>query len=84
MDIGAYKNKFIAATRKQSKEQILADEIWTHFSKKIKFSMLMRLIKLQGVQAIRELFTESVKSNHPDHLALFLWKVKNNKVIWKT
>jgi hypothetical protein len=79
-----YLNKFNPALklRKQTKEQALAEEIWLHFNKQLGFPMLMGLIKRQGAQAIREFFYESIKSDHPDHLALFMWKVGKNKIVW--
>ena len=80
-----YLNRFSLdkKKRKQTREQVLAEEIWLHFSKKVTFGMLMGLIKKKGEQAIREFFYESIKTPHPDHLALFLWKCKNNKVQWQ-
>lgn len=81
MDLTQYKKEF-KVVKPQTKEQALAEEIWLHFNKKIGFGQLMGIIKRQGNQATRELYNESIKSDHPDHLALFLWKVAHNKVVW--
>lgn len=83
--IQGYLDKFkfpIKKERTLTKEQSLAEEIWLHFSKKPKFGMLMGIIKKQGDRAVREIYHETIKSDHPDHWKLFLWKIGKNKIVW--
>ena len=40
------------------------------------------MIKLKGFQAVYETFSEVEKSKAKDCLALFVWKIKNIKIVW--
>jgi hypothetical protein len=64
-------------------EQALADEIYSYFGKKLPFARIMYLIKTKGRQAVYEIWNEVRKSSANDHLSLFLWRVKNEKIVYK-
>ena len=66
----------------QTKEQTLAAEIWRHFGKQVSFPLLMKLITRYGWQWVFECYQHVLraeKCNNP--IALFLWRVKQAKVI---
>lgn len=65
-----------------SKEQALAEDIYLYFGKKLPFGRIMKMIKMKGYQAIYEFFEEIKRSNPKDRLSLFIYKVKNNKVVF--
>ncbi len=65
-----------------TKEQALADEIFTYFGKQLKFGQIMKFIKMKGHKAIYELWNEVRQSNPKNRLSLFIYKVKENKVIF--
>jgi len=68
--------------RVYTKEQELADTIYFYFKKQIKFPTLMSFIKGKGYKAIYEIWNEVRQSKPKNEVALFLWKVKNEKVIY--
>lgn len=72
-------NLFESGSTAHTKEQALAEEIFNHFGKKIRYPMLMGIIKTQGEQAVRELFNETIKGEAKNPLALFMWKIGKNK-----
>lgn len=78
-----YLNKFTVVQSKQTKDQALADDVYHYFGKKLPFPRIMRMIKDKGYQAIYEFWTEVRKSDCDNQLALFIWKVKENKINWK-
>ena len=69
--------------RVYTKEQELADTIFFYFKKKIKFAAIMSFIKRKGYQAIYQIWNEVKHSKVKNTVALFLWKVKNERVIYK-
>ncbi|MFH1347000.1 MAG: hypothetical protein ABIH10_01995 [Spirochaetota bacterium] len=69
--------------RVYTKEQELADTIFFYFKKEIKFPTIMSFIKRKGYQAIYEIWNDVKHSKPKNEVALFLWKVKNEKVIYK-
>lgn len=69
--------------RIHTKEQELADTIFFYFKKQIKFAAIMSFIKTKGYQAIYEIWNDVKHSKPKNEVALFLWKVKNEKVIYK-
>jgi len=69
--------------RVYTKEQELADTIYFYFKKQIKFAAIMSFIKRKGYQAIYEIWNEVKHSKPKNELALFLWKVKNESIIYK-
>lgn len=54
----------------------LADEIYETFKKQLEYPRIMRMIKLNGVQCMREILIEVRKAEHPNKIALFLWMEK--------
>ena len=66
-----------------TKEQELADTIFFHFKKQIKFPAIMNFIKTKGYQAIYEIWNEVRQSKPKNEVALFLWKVKKERIIYK-
>lgn len=73
----------VKKTRIFTKEQELADRIFFYFEKEIKFPTIMRFIKTKGYQAIYEIWNEVRHSKPKNKLSLFLWKVKNERIIYK-
>ena len=79
MDTSNFK---IKKTRIFTKEQELADRIFSYFGKKIKFPMIMSFIKTKGYEAIYQIWNE-VKHSKPKNMeSLFLWKVKNERIVY--
>lgn len=74
--------KFVLIKKNQSKEQMLADEIYNYFGKQIAFPRLMFYIKNWGYHFTRENFEQSKKADIPV-LPLFLSKFKKTKIVWK-
>lgn len=66
-----------------SKENFLADEIWNFFKQEIAFPRIMKIIKEKGYQAVYQIFNEVRRSKSKNPPALFLWKIKKEKIIWK-
>ncbi len=66
-----------------TKEQDLADTIYSYFKKQIKFAAIMSFIKTKGYQAIYGIWNEVRQSKPKNEVSLFLWKVKDEKVIYK-
>ena len=83
MELGNYTQKFSKPAKKQTKEQLLAEEIWLYFKKDISFGRIMKMIQLNGDQCIRECFLETQKSDAKEPVAFFLFLVKHNKTIWQ-
>ncbi len=69
--------------RVYTKEQELADEIFSYFKKEIEFATIMSFIKRKGYQAIYNIWNEVRHSKPKNAAALFLWKVKNERIIYK-
>ncbi len=69
--------------RVYTKEQELADTIFFYFKKEIKFPTIMSFIKGKGYQAIYEIWNEIKHSKPKNEVALFLWKIKNERIIYK-
>ena len=76
-------SKDFKIVRPQKPETELANEIYEWSGKQINYPRLMKTIKEQGLQAIRELYLETKKEGAG--FKLFLWKLgrKENKTIWK-
>lgn len=65
-------------------DNVLAEQVYLHFNKHIAFPRIMQMIKTHGRQAIYEIFNE-VKHHEKSlekPVALFVWKVKENKIKW--
>jgi len=69
--------------RVYTKEQELADTIFFYFKKQIKFAAIMSFIKRKGYQAIYQIWNDVKHSKPKNAVALFLWKVKNEHIIYK-
>lgn len=80
MDTGKYIQKFKKTQKNLSEDQVLADEVWKYFGKRLAFPRIMKEIKTKGKVFVRETMIEIQKGNARDRLALFLWKIKNCKV----
>lgn len=81
MDLQGYMGRFKIG-KGQTKEQVLADEIWNYYGKKIKFSALMSIIKSYGDQWVYECYND-LRQQGNYALPLFLWKIKQAKVQWQ-
>lgn len=78
-----FKKRAVEYNKIYSKEQALADEIWKFFKKELTFARIMKIIKEKGYQATYIIYNEIKKSKPKKPVALFLWKIKNEKIIWK-
>lgn len=67
-------------TRIFTKEQALADEIYSYFNKKLRFGMIMKFIKTKGYQFSYEMWNEIKQSNPINRESLFMWKIGNTKI----
>lgn len=83
MELGGYTQKFEGKKKNVTKEQELADQIYTHFHRAIAFPRLMKIISLTGYQSTYERFNTVRQGNARNKLALFLWLSKNEKPIWQ-
>jgi phage replication O-like protein O len=63
-----------------SSSGLLAAEIYEWSGKKLKFPMLMRLIKLKGERFIRMAWAEVKDSKAKEPYKLLMWKIKQTKV----
>lgn len=69
--------------RVYTKDQELADTIYFYFKKQVKFAAIMNFIKTKGYRAIYEIWNDVKQSKPKNEVALFLWKVKNEKIVYK-
>ena len=76
------KKRVLEYKKIHSKEQALADEIWKFFKKELAFPRIMKIIQEKGYQATYIIYNEIKKSKPKNNIALFLWKVKNEKIKW--
>ncbi len=75
------KNYKLKKPKIHTKEQSLCNDIWEYFGKKLPFSRIMRIIKEKGTQATYEIWNNIKQSNPKDRLSLFIWKVKQEKIV---
>ena len=81
MELSNYASKF--KLKKQSPAQTLATEVYEYFHKELSFGRIMKLIKENGDQCVREVFIETIKANVKEPIGLFLWSMKKYKTIWQ-
>lgn len=76
----SYFLKKSAAEKKRcfTKEQVLADEIWNYFGKKLPFARIMKIIKTNGHQKVYESWNEVRQSDFQNPLSLFIWKTSKH------
>lgn len=68
---------------KANKVVDLAAEIYDYFNDStLSIPRIAKMVKTHGEIAIRELFEETKKSSARCPVALFLWKVKQNRMVW--
>lgn len=79
MELTNYLDKF--SLSKKTEEQILAEEIWFYFGKQLPFGRIMAEIQRKGKIYVREVLESIKKDNPKDRLSLFIWKLKQAKVI---
>ena len=86
MDTAGYLEKLKKGSKRgpHTKEQALADQIWTHFGKRLHFARIMKMIKEKGVRWVRECLEEVRKGDARDRLSLFIHKVAQAKIAWKS
>lgn len=75
-----YLTKFNNKKRKMTKEQELADQIYTYFGKELKFGFIIRVIKMKGYQFIFECWNDVKQSNPKNAVSLFMWKIGQVKI----
>ena len=76
-------SRFTITEKRVYKEQVLSDEIWNYFGKRIAFSLIRKMILEKGDKFIYETFQEVKKSDARNPLSLFIWKVNQCKILWK-
>lgn len=64
-------------------DNVLADQIYFHFGKQLAFPRIMKIIKEHGRKATYEIWNEVAKGDSKNPIALFLWKIKQNKITWQ-
>ena len=84
MELATYLQKFKTSKKNLGPEQILADEIWRYFGKKLSFPRVFVLIKNCGAVFVREVFEEIRKGDPRDRLALFVYRCKNCHIRWES
>jgi len=77
-----YAAKFAIAKSRRTPTQLLADEIYDWAGKEVKYGRILGMIKLNGMQCVRECWIEAQKSKAKNSLALFLYLVRQNKTQW--
>lgn len=81
MNKESYLKKFKVGG-KPNEDHYIADQCFNYFGKKLAFPRIMSLIKLHGRQFVFQTLQEVQHSNPKNPVALFLWKMKQNKVQW--
>ncbi len=66
-----------------TKEQSLADEIYSYFGKKLSFGFIMNKILTKGYQFVYEAWNEIRQTNPKNRVSLFLWKIGQTKINFK-
>jgi hypothetical protein len=73
-----YLKKFKIGNPNQ--DHFIADQIYQGLGKGLPFPRIMAIIKSHGRQFAYETWNEIRQQNVRNPVALFLWKVKNNKI----
>ena len=81
MELTNYLDKFTLPKKNQTEEQILAGECYEYFGKQLPFGRIMAEIQRKGKIYVREVLEAIKKDNPKDRLSLFIWKLKQAKVI---
>lgn len=79
-NLNNYLEKFNKKKKKITKEQELADQIYSYFGKQLKFGLIMNFIKQKGFQFMYEVYNEIKHSNPKNREALFMWKIGKTKI----
>ncbi len=74
------KDYKLKKSKKITREQELADQIYFYFGKQLKFGLIINKIKTKGYQFIYEAWNEIKQSNPKNKLALFMWKIGQTKI----
>lgn len=79
------KEKFMSRFKvgKSNPDQIVADQVYQGLHKKLHFGRIMHIIKTHGRDFVYRTWNEIRQGDCKDPLALFLYKVKNNKITWQ-
>jgi len=78
MQNSEYLKKFKIGNPNQ--DHFVASQIYEGLGKKVAFPRIMQIIKTHGRQFAYEKWNEIRQGNSRSPVALFLWKVKNNKI----
>ena len=71
--------EFLEKARKKklfTVEQVVVDEIWNYFGRRLPFARLMKLCKTHGKDKLYRIFREVAQSRAENPLALFIFKTK--------
>ena len=81
MNKAAYLQKFKVGNPNQ--DHFIADQVFQGFKRKLSFGRIMQIIKTHGNQFVYNTWNDIRQQNCRNPIALFLWKVKQNKIDWK-
>lgn len=73
LNLSKYQTLKKSAAKIFTKEQELADQIYSYFAKRLPFGKIMGIIKQTGYQCTYEMFQDVKHSDADNRLALFLW-----------
>lgn len=80
MELNLYLQKFQKETKKQSKESVLASEIYEFYKKNISYTLIMKLIKERGYKFVQENFLIAQKECW--NIRLFMYNIYKVKIIY--
>lgn len=63
-----------------NQDHFVADQVFKFFRQKLAFPLIMRMIKIHGRQFVFQTLQEIQHSNPKNPVALFMWKMKQNKI----
>lgn len=81
IDKAQYLSKFKVGN--PNEDHYVADQVYVYFGKKLAFPRIMSMVKTHGRQFVLQTLLELKSSNSKNPVALFLWKVKQNKIEWQ-
>lgn len=77
-----YLNKFKVGN--PNEDHYVADQVFQYFGKRLAFPRIMVMIKQHGRHFILQTLLEMKSYSPKNPVALFLWKVKQNTIQWKS
>lgn len=80
-----FERKYIERFKKgnPNADHAVADQVFQYFAQKISFGRIMKMIKGHGRQAVYRIWNDVKQADAKNEIALFLYKIKHDKIIWK-